>query len=86
MRWFKRLKTRKRSSRRGVLTLEWVLIVTVLVIGIIGGIGAVRNAVILELADLAEAIKSLNVAPAGNNATNEDDLWNRDGPWDDYPH
>ena len=58
--------TRKRCSRswrRGVLTLEWILLVTVLVIGIIGGLGSVRNAVILELHDLSEAIVSLNVTP-----------------------
>ncbi len=51
----------KRSNRRGVLTLEWILIVTVLVIGVIGGLGAVRNATVAELGDLAEAIESLNV-------------------------
>lgn len=51
----------KRSNRRGVLTLEWILIVTVLVIGVIGGLGAVRNATVAELGDLAEAIEALNV-------------------------
>ena len=51
----------KRSNRRGVLTLEWILIVTVLVIGVIGGMGAVRNATVAELGDLAEAIEALNV-------------------------
>jgi Flp pilus assembly pilin Flp len=50
--------------RRGVLTLEWVLLVTVIVIGIIGGLGAVRNATVGELRDLAEAITQLNVTPA----------------------
>tara|TARA_B100000809_G_scaffold258939_1_gene302985 strand:+ start:780 stop:1013 length:234 start_codon:yes stop_codon:yes gene_type:complete len=49
--------------RRGVLTLEWILLITVLVIGIIGGVGAVRNAVIGELQDLAESISALNVKP-----------------------
>jgi hypothetical protein len=53
--------TLKRKQRRGVLTLEWILIVTVLVIGIIGGLGAVRNATVAELSDLAEAIEALNV-------------------------
>ena len=53
--------TARRSKRRGVLTLEWILLVTVLVIGIIGGLGAVRNATIGELQDLAEAIEALNV-------------------------
>ena len=53
-------KSRSRK-RRGVLTLEWVLLVTVIVIGIIGGLGAVRNATLGELTDLAEAITHLNV-------------------------
>jgi len=51
----------RRYKRRGVLTLEWILLVTVLVIGIIGGLGAVRNATVGELQDLAEAIEALNV-------------------------
>ena len=60
MSWFKRSNPRKRDQRRGVLTLEWILLITVLVIGVIGGLGAVRNAMVSELADLAEAIESLN--------------------------
>jgi hypothetical protein len=55
-------KTRRpRNKRRGVLTLEWILLITVLVIGVIGGLGAVRDATVSELADLAEAISALNV-------------------------
>ncbi len=52
------LRSRK---RRGALTLEWILLVTVLVIGIIGGLSAVRNATTAELLDLAEAISAINV-------------------------
>ena len=52
------LRSRK---RRGALTLEWILLVTVLVIGIIGGLAAVRNATTAELLDLAEAISAINV-------------------------
>jgi len=52
---------RPSCKRRGVLTLEWVLLVTVIVIGIIGGLGAVRTATVGELRDLAEAITHLNV-------------------------
>ena len=55
-------------KRRGALTLEWVLLVTVIVIGIIGGLGAVRNATNGELLDLAEAIESLNVKTAAELA------------------
>ena len=53
----------RKSARRGALTLEWILLVTVLVIGIIGGLGAVRNATNGELIDLAEAIEAINVLP-----------------------
>jgi Flp pilus assembly pilin Flp len=54
--------------RRGVLTLEWILLVTVIVIGIIGGLGVVRNATVGELRDLAEAITNLNVKTAAEVA------------------
>jgi hypothetical protein len=63
MAWLKSLPRARRNSRRGVLTLEWVLLVTVLVIGVIGGLGAVRNATVAELQDLAGAIEALNVQP-----------------------
>ena len=65
MSWFSkpRFSTSQAGSRkrRGVLTLEWILLITVVVIGIIGGLGAVRNATLGELTDLAEAIEALNV-------------------------
>lgn len=44
----------------GVLTFEWILLVTVLVIGIVGGLTAVRDAVITELGDVVEAMISLD--------------------------
>jgi Flp pilus assembly pilin Flp len=65
MAWFTKSRSQK---RRGVLTLEWVLLVTVIIIGIIGGLGAVRNATNGELLDLAEAIESLNVKTAAELA------------------
>lgn len=52
-----------RKKRRGVLTLEWIMLITVIVIGIIGGLGAVRVALVSELVDLAEAVQSLNIKP-----------------------
>ena len=54
-------KPAKRKQRRGVLTLEWILLITVLIIGVIGGLGAVRNAMNSELLDLAEAIEAINI-------------------------
>ncbi len=32
------------QRRRGAITLEWILLVTVLIIGTVGGVAAVRNA------------------------------------------
>ena len=65
MRWFS-LTGRASRRRRGVLTLEWILLVTVIVIGVIGGLGVVRSATLGELKDLAQAITQLNVTPMGS--------------------
>ena len=60
MAWYSKSRSGARR-RRGVLTLEWILLITVVIIGIIGGLGAVRGAILGELKDLAEAIESLNM-------------------------
>jgi Flp pilus assembly pilin Flp len=44
----------------GVLTFEWILLVTLLVIGIVGGLAGVRDAVIDELGDVAQAMIALD--------------------------
>jgi hypothetical protein len=67
MAWFSKPRQLLRR-RRGVLTLEWILLVTVIVIGVIGGLGIVRNATVGELRDLAEAITALNVKTAAEVA------------------
>lgn len=54
--------------RRGVLTFEWILLISLLVIGVIGGLSAVRNALICELVDLANCIAAL--APCSNDPCN----------------
>jgi Flp pilus assembly pilin Flp len=48
------------TEDQGVLTFEWVLLVTLLTIGVVGGISAVRDAVISELGDVAEAMVALD--------------------------
>jgi hypothetical protein len=55
------MKLARTRRRRGALTLEWIVIVTVLVIGVIGGLGLVRKAVVEEMGDMAESIGSLQV-------------------------
>jgi hypothetical protein len=54
-------KFRRQKPRRGVLTLEWILIITVLVIGIVGGVAVVRNAIVSEMYDMSESIMDLQV-------------------------
>jgi Flp pilus assembly pilin Flp len=44
----------------GVLSFEWVLLVTLLTIGIVSGISAARDAIIDELGDVAQAMLSLD--------------------------
>lgn len=51
---------RFQNDRRGLLTFEWILLISLLVIGVIGGLGAVRNALICELFELAECIESID--------------------------
>ena len=43
------------NEDRGVLTFEWILLITVIIIGVVGGLSAVRDGVIDELGDIAEA-------------------------------
>jgi len=44
----------------GVLAFEWVLLVTLLTIGIVGGIAAARDAIIDELGDVAQSMLALD--------------------------
>jgi hypothetical protein len=44
----------------GVLSFEWILLLTLLTIGIVGGIAAARDAIIDELGDVAEAAQAID--------------------------
>jgi Flp pilus assembly pilin Flp len=44
----------------GVLSFEWTLLVTLLTIGIVGGLAAARDAIIDELGDAAQAMQALD--------------------------
>jgi Flp pilus assembly pilin Flp len=44
----------------GVLSFEWVLLVTLLTIGIVAGLSAARDAIIDELGDVAQAMLALD--------------------------
>ena len=47
-----------------VLAFEWVLLVTLLTIGIVGGVAAARDAIIDELGDVALAMISVSMTKA----------------------
>lgn len=61
-------KTGRRAARRGVLTFEWILLLTLLVIGIIGGLSATRNALLHELGDLSQGVEALNACHHDNDS------------------
>ncbi|WP_425615371.1 hypothetical protein NA78x_005288 [Anatilimnocola sp. NA78] len=48
------------TEQDGVLSFEWTLLVTLLTIGIVGGLTAARDAVIDELGDVAEAAQAID--------------------------
>ena len=44
----------------GVLSFEWILLLTLLTIGVVAGISAARDAIIDEFGDVAQAMLSLD--------------------------
>ncbi len=50
------------NDESGVLTFEWILLITVLVIGIVGALSAVRDAINTERGGGAEAVVGLDQA------------------------
>ena len=59
----------------GVLTFEWILLITLIVIGIVGGLSAARDAIISELGDVVGAVvhidQSYTVSPDATGLGNE---------------
>lgn len=70
----------KNRRRLGILTFEWILLITVLVIGIIGGIGLLRNVLIVQLRGLAHSVEGMNF----HDDHDDDDGHQHDQghPWD----
>jgi hypothetical protein len=66
-----RRRAANRNLRRGFLSFEWILLISLLVIGVIGGLSAVRDALILELKDVADCVRALNVAGSATSDTLE---------------
>lgn len=49
-----------RDERGFIISIELVLIATIVVIGLIAGLTALRDAIVSELADVASAVQDLN--------------------------
>ena len=49
--------------RRGALTLEWILLCTVLIIGTVGGVAIVRNNLIVEYREIIDTICQMSIGP-----------------------
>lgn len=56
----KKILTQVWNEEDGVLTFEWVLLVTLLTIGIVSGLAAARDGIIDELGDVAQAMLALD--------------------------
>jgi Flp pilus assembly pilin Flp len=56
----KRLMLRMVHEDDGVMSFEWVLMFTLLTIGIVSGLAAARDAVVDEMGDAAEAMVALD--------------------------
>ena len=56
----KMVLSRMWKEEDGVLSFEWVLLVTLLTIGIVSGVAAARDAIIDELGDVAQAMLALD--------------------------
>ncbi len=44
----------------GVLAFEWILVLTVLIIGIVGGVATLRDSVTLKMIDAAQAVNAVD--------------------------
>ena len=56
----KQLGTQLASENDALLSFEWVLLLTLLTIGIVSGVTAARDAIIDEMGDVAEAAQAFD--------------------------
>ena len=52
------------QRRRGAITLEWILLVTVIIIGTVGAVAAVRNELVTEYVEILETICKMSICEA----------------------
>jgi hypothetical protein len=53
-----------RQRRRAAITLEWILLVTVIIIGTVGAVAAVRNELVTEYVEVLETICKMSICEA----------------------
>ncbi len=53
-----------RCRRRGAITLEWILLVTVIIVGTVGAVAAVRNELVTEYVEVLETICKMSICEA----------------------
>jgi hypothetical protein len=51
----------RHNRRRGAITLEWILLVTVIIIGTVGAVAAVRNELVTEYVEVLETICKMSI-------------------------
>jgi len=77
------LLSRMWRDDRGFMTFEWVLLLTLLTIGIVAGLTAARDSIIDELADVSEAVvnfdQSYSIAPFTDDCNGQGEPVNAPG-------
>jgi pilus assembly protein Flp/PilA len=63
MRYLLNWVNRLRKDTRGEVFVEYILLLTVVGIGVIVGLGVLRSALINELTELAQAILNISTTP-----------------------
>ena len=58
-------RNRPYRQRRGVLSFEWIVLITIVAVGIVGGLTAVRDAIVEELGDVAGAAVAIDQSFTG---------------------
>ena len=67
------------SDESGGLAFEWIALITLMVVGIVGGLSTARDAILSELTDIAAAATaidqsfSIGPSPCGGNGFNFQD-------------
>lgn len=57
---YRTLRQRLRQDETGLLAFEWVLLLTVLIIGIIGGMAVLRDTLVVKYGNLVGAVGKLD--------------------------